>query len=139
MTRRIRSEEVCRRLFQHFVQRPFISCRPSFLGKLELDGYCKYHELAFEYNGIQHYQWLKQFHPTKKEFERQLERDFRKQNLCREYGLILCVIPFQFNNKTVQPMAHEIYRQLLEAEKLRKEIYMVNRSPHSIPNDINLH
>jgi len=126
----VRSEEVCRHLFQHFVQKPFISCKPSFLGKLELDGYCKFHELAFEYNGIQHYHWLKRFHYTKRDFERQLERDFRKRKLCKEYGLILCTIPYQFNNYTVYPMAKEIFRQLLLAESKRNEIYMINRCPH---------
>ena len=49
-----RAEQTIRYFFQHFVQQPFINCRPKFLGRLELDGYCKPYKLAFEYNGLYH-------------------------------------------------------------------------------------
>ena len=126
----MRSEETCRFLFQYFVQRPFLRCKPFFLGNLELDGYCPYHELAFEYNGIQHYSYMKPFHPTFRHFERQIERDLRKQELCKRYGIILCTIPYTFHRRAVYPMAKEVHRQLVTAETQRGDIYMKYRCPH---------
>ena len=99
---------------------------------MELDGYCKKHELAFEYNGIQHYQFYRSFHRTIKDFERVQERDFRKNKICKEYGLILMTIPYTFTFYNSLPMGNFIYQQLLEAERTRNEYYIVNRCPTSV-------
>jgi hypothetical protein len=125
-----RSEESCRFIFQYFVQRSFLSSRPTCLGKLELDGYCTVYDLAFEYNGIQHSSFHPYFHRTYKEFERQLERDYRKNELCKRYGIILMTIPHIYTYKTIYPMSIEIYSQLRNAEEIRKKQYMVYRCPH---------
>lgn len=125
-----KSEETCRFLFQHFVQRPFIQCRPRFLHGLELDGYCRSHEIAFEYNGIQHSQFHTYFHRNYRMFEKQLEKDKRKNELCKKYGLVLMTIPHRYTFRTVYPMAIEIHRQLLDTEEQRKRQYMVYRCPH---------
>ena len=124
-----KSEEACRMLFQYFVQRPFINCRPTFLNGLELDGYCKYHELAFEYNGVQHYYYNPVFHKSKRYFEKQLERDQRKNKLCKEYGLILMTIPYTYTFKSIYPMARVITSKLMYAESIRQETYMIHRCP----------
>jgi hypothetical protein len=111
-------------IYQYFVQQPFISCSPTFLGRLQLDGYCKKYELAFEYNGIQHYTFQPFFHKTYEGFDSQLKRDYRKKELCKRYGLILMVVPYQYTWKTVPPMASFIYSELRKAEQLRKEKYI---------------
>lgn len=124
-----KSEEACRKIFQYFVQRSFINCRPSFLGGLELDGYCKSHELAFEYNGIQHYKYYPAYHKSIRSFEKQLERDHRKNKLCKEYGLILMTIPYTYTFHSIYPMAKIIHFHLVQAESTRSQTYMVNRCP----------
>jgi hypothetical protein len=109
-----KSEETFRFLFQHFVQRPFIQCRPRFLYGLELDGYCRPYEIAFEYNGVQHSQFQLYFHKNIRMFEKQLEKDERKKQLCKQYGLVLMTIPHRYTFRTIYPMAMEIHRKLLE-------------------------
>jgi len=125
-----KSEEGCRMIFHHFVQRSFVNCRPHFLSGLELDGYCRTHELAFEYNGIQHYQYYKKYHRSYRDFERQLERDERKNRLCRQHGLILMTIPHTYAFYNLYPMSVFIYDSLLDAEKQRNQFYIVNRCSH---------
>lgn len=121
---KLKSEQTCRMIYQYFVRQPFMSCYPKFLGILQLDGYCKKYELAFEYNGIQHYTFQSFFHKTYQEFEKQLERDYRKKELCKRYGIILMVVPYQYTWKTVYPMATFIYSELGKAEQLRNETYI---------------
>ena len=125
-----KSEEACRLIFQTRVHQPFIKCRPYFLGKLELDGYCRKHELAFEYQGIQHYQFHPYFHKSYQHFEQQLERDERKQILCHRYGLILMTVPHQYTFRTIRPMSNYIMTQLIQAEQTRGECYIVHKTPY---------
>lgn len=60
--RPLRSENFTREVFEdYFRGYSFPKVRPSFLGGLELDGYCQDLNLAFEYDGQQHFQWIKAF------------------------------------------------------------------------------
>lgn len=127
----MKSESMCRMIFQHFVQQRFVKCRPSFLGTFELDGYCKKHELAFEYNGIQHYQYVPYFHSSYSKFERQQENDQRKRDLCLRHGLILITIPPIYTIHTMPATTYFIHDQLLRAERTRSDVYMVNRCPRT--------
>ena len=131
----MKSEETCRRLYQYFVQQRFINCRPDFLRGLELDGYCKKYELGFEYNGIQHYQFYPPFHRTKRHFEHQQERDYRKGVLCQRYGLHLMVIPYRYTFKT-PIIADVIYKELTEAERVRGETYIKTRCIQGIKKEL---
>jgi len=124
-----KSEEACRRIYNYLVQQSFVNCRPTFLRGLELDGYCKKHELAFEYNGIQHYQFYRPFQRTVHHFERLQERDHLKNKLCKEYGLILMTIPYTYTFHQPIPMGNFIYQQLLKAEVNRNESYICYRCP----------
>lgn len=120
-----RSEHVCRFWFQAFTMRSFVSCRPSFLERLELDGYCKAHELAFEYQGIQHYQYVPFMHKTKHEFKLQKERDDRKKLLCKRHGVYLIDVPYWYNFHDSKRMSVFIYEALREAERVRRSKYIV--------------
>ena len=65
---------------------------------LELDYYCEELKLAFEYNGEQHYKYRPRFHNNNIEnFYKQQERDKFKEQRCKEEGIYLIIIPYQYN------------------------------------------
>lgn len=92
-------EELCRSIFEDHFDDYFPTCRPKFLANpktgrpLELDGYNPRLNLAFEYNGSQHYIYPNRFHKTREEFDSQLERDEFKKRRCEELGIKLITIP----------------------------------------------
>ena len=81
-------------------QKGFPTCRPDFLkspktdSNLELDGYNEELEIAFEYNGKQHYEFPNKYHKSQKEFEEQVKRDIFKFKQCELHGIYLINIPY---------------------------------------------
>ncbi len=61
---------------------------------LHLDGYNDSLNLAFEYNGVQHYEYIPYFHSSLREFEILKLNDKLKIDQCRLYGKKLIVIPY---------------------------------------------
>ena len=53
--------------------------------------------MALEYNGKQHYKFVKYFHKTKERFEKQKERDSLKRKYCKDLGIKLIEIPYTFD------------------------------------------
>jgi len=64
---------------------------------MELDGYNKELEIAFEYQGGQHYKFVKGFHKTKENYFKLVERDKLKQEVCKEHNIDLIIIPYTIN------------------------------------------
>lgn len=95
-------EEVCRGIMQKlFPNKEFINIRLSCMDGLELDGYCEALNLAFEFNGIQHYKNVPHFH-RENTIEEQQIRDQKKVKLCKDNNIKLIIIPYtkhQFNQK----------------------------------------
>ena len=87
-----RGERISRNSFRLLFKKPFNRIRPSWL-QLELDGFCEDKKLAFEYNGIEHYQPCKWFNKTVtfKEIQR---RDKTKKKKCKYRDITLIVIPY---------------------------------------------
>lgn len=86
-------------IFERLFDKPFMKTRPEFLryngNLLELDGYCPELNLAFEYNGAQHYMYVPFFHDQDEtNFIRQKERDQFKRAKLRELGIDLVEIPY---------------------------------------------
>ncbi|CAE7936992.1 unnamed protein product [Symbiodinium necroappetens] len=78
----------------------FPSCYPPFLKGLQLDGYCLDLQLAFEYQGEQHYDPENYFHfGDPSNFHAQQDRDARKVELCKHAGVRLLIIPCFVNDK----------------------------------------
>jgi hypothetical protein len=93
-----KSEELCRTIIEKYLCEPFPNLRPKFLEGLELDGYNKDLNIAFEYNGKQHYEYIEHFHRGDPErFEKQKERDLKKYAICRERNINLIIIPYQYD------------------------------------------
>eukprot|EP00930_Biecheleria_cincta_P047962 TRINITY_DN3335_c0_g2_i3.p1 TRINITY_DN3335_c0_g2~~TRINITY_DN3335_c0_g2_i3.p1 ORF type:complete len:539 (+),score=26.60 TRINITY_DN3335_c0_g2_i3:169-1785(+) len=73
----------------------FPTCKPLFLGGLQLDGFSATLQLGFEYQGEQHYDPQHYFHRNRPlSFEKSLERDARKVRLCNDEAVRLLVIPY---------------------------------------------
>jgi hypothetical protein len=93
---RYRSEDAVRQLFEAITGKPFPK-RTGVLteyAKLELDGYCKSIRVAFEYQGIQHYQFVPHFHRRGRlDLARQRARDRLKAELCIYDEIVLIVVP----------------------------------------------
>ena len=117
-------EQACKKALEGIFQRPFLSnIRPDFLSNpvgghnLELDVYNSELNLACEYNGKQHYEFVPFFHPSRKDFELQQYRDEFKRRLCKEVRLDLIEVPY-----TVPPNDIEEYiRDELDELETRKE------------------
>ena len=94
-----KSESMSRDIIEEEMGYKFPNTRPAFLEGLELDGYCPELNMAFEYNGIQHYEYVPHFHRNgESDFLAQLERDIKKYKICREQGIELILIPNQFDH-----------------------------------------
>lgn len=89
-------EEICRVTFEQIFEEKFIKIRPKWLKSssnfvMELDGYCKKFNIAFEYHGEQHFEknhWIK----TDKELKKRFKDDELKELLCKKNGIILIVV-----------------------------------------------
>ena len=97
-------EEVCRKIFEKHYRAKFPSVRPDWLKNqksgcnLELDGYNKKLKIAFEANGIQHYEYNSHFHSCYDDYTDQVYRDKLKAKLCKKKGIHLIVIPYYITN-----------------------------------------
>jgi len=92
-----KSEEIARETFQQIFGVAFRKARPDWLRnsrgyKMELDGFSSEHQIAFEYQGIQHF---KAFSLYKTDLPSRIEDDRRKAELCKEYGVKLVVLTYE--------------------------------------------
>ena len=67
--------------FEDYFGMEFPSCWPGWLNGLELDGYCEELDIAFEYNGEQHYKYIPYFHNKGRTLEMQQLRDKQKAEI----------------------------------------------------------
>lgn len=92
------SERICRKYFEIIFKEKFPKTKPKWLinsrgNLMELDGYCKRLNLAFEYHGPQHYKPMSFYH-IKNSFNQRIEDDMLKRELCKQNNVILIEIPF---------------------------------------------
>ena len=116
---RYKSETICRKFFEEYMSYNFPKKRLKCMDRLELDGYCDEVKLAFEYNGLQHYQFVPFFHRNGiSDLEKQNERDERKQRLCQENNIQLITIPPKFSYQRPKELRRFIYDSLLDTKFL---------------------
>ena len=108
----MRSEESCRKIFETLYNFRFPKARPKFLKGLELDGFNNDYQIAFEYQGKQHYEFIPYFHQTVEKFEKLVQRDKIKKKLCEKHNISLIYIPYKFTYNTVEQMEQYIREQL---------------------------
>ena len=97
-----KGEVECRRVMQKLFDKPFYKSRPRFLNNpvtfgtnnLELDCYNEELKLAVEYDGAQHFKFIPHFHKTNEAFMNQRYRDYMKDQMCKENGIVLIRVPY---------------------------------------------
>ncbi len=113
-----KNETRVREIFEKIFQKPFPTVRPNFLrnnktGKnLELDGYNSDLNLAFEYQGQQHYSFSPYFHKTEDDFKKQLEHDRYKVYVCKKKNINLVIIPYLLKNDELEPYIRMRLREI---------------------------
>lgn len=75
-------------------QRPVWLRNPCNGAILELDMYNVDHKLAFEYDGSQHMYFTPFFHQTEENFKYRQALDRKKDELCKQHGVLLIRIPY---------------------------------------------
>jgi len=102
-----KGEKICKCVLEKMYGLPFTNVRPNWLKNpktgrnLELDCYNDEIKIAVEYNGIQHYEWPNFLGTDKSVFEKQLERDTLKKELCRKNGVFLIIVPYHVKFKDI--------------------------------------
>ncbi len=93
-------EEICRLHFEELLKKQFPTIRPRWLlnkagNRMELDGYCKELKLAFEFCGQQHYNFVKYYHKEEKKFQKTLENDKIKKDICMKHNITLIEVSYK--------------------------------------------
>lgn len=78
----------------------------------ELDGYCAELNVAFEYQGRQHYEHIEFFQPNEEAFKRRLEIDAIKRIRCKLENISLVEVPYT-ESKTNNSLIQFIYNKLV--------------------------
>lgn len=96
---RFKIEKLCKEILEKLLKCEFKKKRFNFGGQqFEFDGYNEERKIAFEYHGIQHYEFPNYWHKTEEEFKRnQLSDDFKEQ-YALENNIRLIIIPYTQNN-----------------------------------------
>ena len=118
-------EKVVRKIFEKIYDgHKFKKIRPDWLRnpqtncKLELDGYNEELKIAFEYNGIQHYEPVKLF-GGEENFLKIKQRDDAKRILCKEKGVQLIEIDGrQYKNMSLPKMENKLRKHIRNRLKI---------------------
>jgi hypothetical protein len=85
--------------------------------QLFLDIYCPAYNLAIEYHGRQHFDYVAYFFESYEDFVRAQKRDERKLEKCRELGITLVV--FKYNDSLDEDVVYDrLLRELQQAGDL---------------------
>jgi hypothetical protein len=104
-------EKTCRNIFEKIFDKKFpktIHPKIRYKKPLQFDGYNKSLNLAFEYNGKQHYEFINFFHRNKKDFYKQKLRDIIKNKKCKELGINLITIPYNQEDNLEEFIRNEL-------------------------------
>jgi len=111
------SERICRALLEQLTGFRFAKARPKWLknerGKqMELDGFAPSINLAFEYQGQQHFKYVSLFHLQPSDFRKRQRDDEQKRELCSAHGVKLLEIPFHIPHTKLQSFLSNALQKL---------------------------
>jgi hypothetical protein len=116
--RESKGEKECRRVMETLFKRPFPNQRPKFLmntvtGKpLEIDCCNMDLKLGVEYNGKQHYEYVKGMHKNFESFRIQQYRDEMKKKRCEDKGFHLISVSYRIPINSIENYLIEELRKL---------------------------
>ncbi len=116
-----RQEGKCRYILERLLSVKFSKTRKLLDSKLELDGYSKEYNLAFEYNGEQHYLESRIFKGGRSELAEVVKRDQKKIIECKQKNIDIIVIPYTAS-KTDKSLIDYIKKELSKIEIQFKNI-----------------
>jgi hypothetical protein len=120
-------QELTRQIFEELFNAKFPALFPEWLRqkngyKLQLDGFNPELKIAFEVQGVQHYQIGHVFSKSRQKFEQQKARDRFKKRQCKKMGIVLVVIPHLKAIKDINDFARLVEAQILKRGlKFRKK------------------
>ncbi len=117
---KIKREPIYRQILEEITLRKFPKIRPDFLlspktgHNLELDGYNEEFKIAFEHQGIQHYEYIPFFHDSIEDFENDQWKNHFKKDKCRENGIVLIIIPYYVPELELRDFISKEFVKLVE-------------------------
>lgn len=130
-----KGEIECRRVMESIFHRPFTKQRPHFLKNLvtnqplEIDCCNLDLMLGVEYNGQQHYKFVKGMHTSQDAFRNQQYRDEMKRRLCSENGMYLIVVPYSIKHEDIRPFIMKQLRDVPHQHPSRRYIENIEDDP----------
>jgi len=119
----VKEERLYKKLVDSFGKENVVrQYRNKKLGRQSLDFYLPEYKIGIEYQGAQHFENVKRF-GGEKTLEKTQERDLRKQEKCKELGiLLLYVVPEKYygKNKMYKGLSYYDYKKL--EKRIKKEI-----------------
>jgi hypothetical protein len=136
------SESICKTTFEQIFNTKFPKHYPRWLinsrgNQMELDGYSKKYQIAFEYNGIQHFK-ISPFSKTQKLLQIRINDDKLKRKLCKKHKIYLFTISYKNNlqeiPKLIKNVANKIenipndidFGKIINFDKIYKEKTKIN-------------
>ncbi len=116
-----KGERECRRVLEKYFRAPFPNTRPFWLHSQitgqpsEIDCLNETLKIGCEYNGAQHYKFVKQFHKNYEAFKNQQYRDLIKYRACEDRGIRLILVPFTVKHEDIENF---IMEKLVELDLL---------------------
>ena len=124
----LKNEKACKEIIERLLSIRFKKIRFYYNNDNkvyhEFDGYNEELKVAFEYNGIQHYEHVPYFHRGTRTVKEQQKRDKKKEQYCIDNNIKLIVIPYTENKKLEQ----FILAKLIEHKLLKNETSLGWRS-----------
>lgn len=119
------NQERCRVILEVLLEHKFIICSPNFLyveetkKYLELDGYCNELKIAFEYQGIMHYELMYWDHNDDARLKHQQVKDAFKVKKCLENNILLLVISYKDIKHKNDDIIKELLINMLEKNNIK--------------------
>jgi hypothetical protein len=114
------TENKCRYIMEEIFQKKFRKNRTILGEGLEIDGYNSELKIGFEYQGEQHYKFIKHWHGTRDNFYKRVDADKRKIVIANLKGIKIIIIPFSISY-TDEGLLNYILKEL-KGIGLNKEI-----------------
>lgn len=122
-----RSEIITRKIFEAAFNKEFPKSRPAWLigernSPLELDGYCRELNIAFEYQGQQHYTKVNYFNKDDKALLNQIRRDSIKSKLCEDNSVLLIKIKYFDISKSIKEIVKYVIDEIQKVYTIQVDI-----------------